>query len=232
MQCSHCLADATPTGEHMSVATFVETVAFVERTGFPVMMLSGGEPTEHPNLEEFLDLLQSVGIKAILLSNGMFLSEDPERWDRLLELVDGVQVTNDPRYYPLKIARFEHPKVTFETELRHISPFGRSVKKGIEPSRFSPLCFNLRSLTRTLGGFSETLYYLRSRGKMCIPSVNIDGTLVAGESPACTTIGSVRDDFEMLSSNLRRMTCDCCGLVKNLTQEQKLAIGEACILLA
>jgi len=61
---------------------------------------------------------------------------------------------------------------------------------------------------------------------MCIPSINIDGSIATGESNACFIIGKVTDDFTDLIKNLCLLKCARCGLINNLNNIQKKVIGE------
>lgn len=126
MGCSHCLADAKPDGEHMAPETFRACLDLASRIGFPVVLVSGGEPTDHPAIETFLEASRAAGMASIVLSNGLFLSGDPPRRDRIISLAHMVQVTNDPRYYPRHVADFSHTKVVFERNIRLISRSNRS----------------------------------------------------------------------------------------------------------
>lgn len=222
MGCSHCLTESTPSGSHMDEDTFICALVFARvYQQVPMVMLSGGEPTCHPNLLDYLNLASHAGLAVLLMSNGEQLSKD------VLARVLGVQVTNDARFYPRRVEALVHDKVVYEYHIRQVSPFGRALNNGLTCNRHSPMCFNLRSLTRSFGDVTAAVDYLRSTGKMCSPSVNVDGTVVAGEAPSCHPIGTVRSKPDELTAALRDMTCNRCGLVDNLTQEQKVAIGEA-----
>ena len=235
MGCSHCFINATPHGDDMTEETFVAALRLTRRLGDPTLMISGGEPTDHPEIVRFIELAQQYSGYVLLLSNGMWL-HDPafdDRRERILELVTGVQVTNDPRYYPRAVARFVHPKVMWETTLRQISPHGRARTNGLEANRTMPLCFNLRSATRAharMGGplnpISAAILMLRQRGGFCTPSVNPDGNILAGEAAECCSFGRVTDHIEQLTRGVVDMKCNRCGLCDNLTAEQKAAIGE------
>jgi hypothetical protein len=61
----------------------------------------------------------------------------------------------------------------------------------------------------------------------CSPSISSDGTIVAGETSNCFPIGNVHSTADQVTRALVSMSCNKCGLVDNLTQEQKIAIGEA-----
>ena len=77
MGCVHCMQDAEPQGEHMTIETFSKVKMFIEKIykHIKIIMLSGGEPTENPFLPDFISLLNNDW-KVILLSNGLFLEQD------------------------------------------------------------------------------------------------------------------------------------------------------------
>jgi hypothetical protein len=227
----------------MTREIFEKAIAFSDRIGFPMVQISGGEPTEHPELISFLDFVRGVFAslkgKSLcgLLSNGLFL-EDRQKAEEILKRVDLVQVTNDPRFYPRSSPIVKHPKIVYETRLRALTLLGRAAKNKMTGSGHAPQCFNLRSATRRIGNlheaqagnFHEAVIFLRSKGLYCTPSINIDGSISAGESPLCTKIGTVDDDFSTIGSNLCRMTCNNCGGVDNLNHQLKLVIGETSII--
>jgi len=230
MHCSHCMIEATPDGEHMTVDVFRHTLDYVHRMQSPWIFLSGGEPTDHPDILPLLQMAKDHGLVVLLMSNGLFL-EGTNRRDEILDLVHTVQVTNDPRFYPLQIHMPVHPKVGYETQIRQVAPFGRALTNKLACTRLSPFCFNLRSLTRLYHDVLYALQHQRARGAFCSPSVNLDGTVVAGEAPSCSPIGTVRDTSEVLTRNICNLTCTRCGLINNCSQDQKRAVGEARIIL-
>lgn len=225
MGCSHCMVDATPSGEHMSMATFENTIDFIDRMGFRVAMLSGGEPTENPDVLNMIDLARYCKIHVILLSNGAFL-DDPVLSGEILGRMVSIQVTNDPRFYPKRVNLVDNPNISYETHIRIVSPFGRAKSGGIECTRQSPLCFNLRSICRSLRDFRDAIFSLRTMGKFCTPSVNADGAIVAGETPSCSAIGTVRSPNIELTNAVCDLKCSRCGLVNNLDDCHRKAIGE------
>jgi hypothetical protein len=166
-----------------------------------------------------------AGFKTTLLSNGMFLT-DQELTKAILDLDIFVQVTNDPRFYPKEVPHVEHKNIIYENNIRLVSPFGRALENNIPVTRQSPLCFNLRSIVRHYHDFFQGLLMLRQKVKMCTPSINIDGSISAGESNSCHHIGTVNDSNLVLTNKLCSMTCAKCGLVHNLDDPHKTAIGE------
>lgn len=261
MGCNHCMEDSTVAGEHMTRATFLAALELAERlegaawqAGIPQrLLISGGEATEHPDVEWFLETALARMQHVILITNGMWL-DDPERsakilrpeWQRLL-----VQVTNDPRFYPRCPSSIpDDPRVIFVPTLSVLIPLGRMARR-LErrvaratdgapsaasipsvPIRKAPTSFNLRSATRATGDVRAALVVIRARAALgmagnCSPSVSYDGTLVAGETNNCFPIGTVHSTADEVTRALISMQCNKCGLVDGLTQEQKLAIGEA-----
>jgi len=222
MNCSHCMEDASPNGEHMTIETFEKTIKFVKQYN-PFLIISGGEPTEHPEFKQFIELTKKYNIHTSVLSNGTFIKTHPE----YLDLIQ-FQIINDKSYYPIEIKPIQHENiVVFSTQISApISPFGRAVKNNIKSSRMSPLCFNLRSITASTKNFQETIIFLRLKQKMCIPSIDIHGNLLAGESIFCSKIGTIDDSNETITANILKFKCNKCGLVNNLNDLQKLIIGE------
>ena len=68
--------------------------AFIRQEGDPtVLQISGGEPTEHPDILEILRMATGKGIPWVMLNtNGLRLARDPEFADRLAELKDKLEV--------------------------------------------------------------------------------------------------------------------------------------------
>lgn len=225
MGCHHCLANATPDGEDMSRQTFKEVIAFSAMIE-PLLLLSGGEPTEHPDLTWMLETSADLGLSTIVLSNGEFLhNKAPKRRDKILKLAKGVQVTNDPRYYPRRVKKWSHPKVFWEDKLRVVSPMGRAVGNRVACNAKGPGCFNLRSLTRSMG-LLRALFHLRSLGRMCTPSVNVNGIITVGEAPGCAEVGSVTDSLQSIERNITRVRCNSCGLIDGLSRQHQQAVGQ------
>lgn len=225
MGCSHCLADAASDGAHMAWETFQQAVDFCREVRLP-LILTGGEPTDHPLIIQFLAYAKNQGLPAAVLSNGLFLS-CPSLRTRVLDLAQSIQVTNDPRFYPQWVPDYPHPKIFFERHIAMVAPFGRALVNRVECTRQSPNCFHLRSVVRCTHQLVYSLHLLGLQGKLCTPSINIDGTLVAGEAPSCYPIGSVRDSYQTITGNIINMRCNRCGLVTRLVPELRGVIGES-----
>lgn len=227
----------------MSEDTFLRALDFAARMESPawalgvppMILLSGGECTEHPEIVRFIELVERRKYLPLLITNGMWLA-DRELRDAILTKNRNifVQVTNDTRYYPTKPPVVHDDRITYVDSLTVLLPLGRlSRKKGERelPTRKAPSSYNLRSATRALGSFSAAVCMLRTRAATglsghCIPSISDDGSVMAGETRNCWKLGTVDDSDTTLTRAVLDMgACNRCGLETNLTREQKLAIG-------
>jgi hypothetical protein len=221
---------ATPHGDHMTMDVFDRALEFIKRIGVRILLVSGGEPFEHPQVFEMAERIKDVSMQQMLMpafaSNGHF-ALDEEKLERVKATRIGVQVTCDPRYYKriLLRERFQEDQFAFEDTLRIIFPCRRTRENGIVATRLSPSCFNTRSATRQMP-LQQALLLLELQGRVCTPSINIDGTVVAGEADTCHVLGTVDSDIHEVEENLKTMSCDKCGLRKNLSPKHLEAIGE------
>ncbi len=245
--CNHCMEDSTRRGAHMSEETFHKALAMtrrVERDALaagcpPLLLLSGGECTEHPDIVRLVETVVAEGFWPFLITNGMWLGT-PELRDALLRPEwehMHVQVTNDDRFYPLRLpAVVDDPRITYTQRLPGgLLPLGRAARRSATadaPHKTAPSSFNLRSMTRETGSITMAVALLRARALLglsgqCTPSVSDTGDVMAGESRNCFRIGTVDSSNEERTRGLVEMRCNRCGLVDNLTPVQKRAIGES-----
>lgn len=239
MGCSHCMIDGSgPEGDHMDEETFEAALDFQDSLGSRFLVLSGGEPTEHPSFFEWVQRAVSweKGASKVvtIATNGLFALDDLkyEMMVRLVEEHQGfvqVQITNDARYYPRNLTliqhKFERPYWTFVTGLTVIAPCKRVDQAGIEVSRNAPPCVNVRANVSNLG-LRRTIQSLECALRVCSPSVDIDGTVRAGEADTCFRLGTVTSSMEHIEKGFSEMACGICGLRDNLTPSMKLLIGE------
>jgi hypothetical protein len=246
MSCSHCMENATPGGEHMSFDTFMKALDFTERaecevirSGIPVMMMiSGGECTDHPRIVDMVEQVVKRNWITTILTHGLWL-DNVELRDSLLRKDWShrllIQVTNDERYYPRKPPKFDHRQVIYVDKLLVLSTIGRAANPKFDPkgldSRMAPSSFNFRSTTRSLRSVPKAIQVLRVRGCLgksgfCVPSVTHEGTVVAGESRFCYPIGTVDSTNDELTQAVLSMgSCNRCGQEALLRPEHKQAIG-------
>jgi hypothetical protein len=245
--CSHCMEASTPAGEHMEWSIFLRALELTKRverlaweTGcMPIILLSGGECTEHPDIVKMIEEVIRQGLLPVLISNGMWLDNPklkaailrPE-WPQLW-----VQVTYDSRFYPdPPPPRHDDPRLFYVPALSRLVTLGRAARKknfdakGLQPLA-APGSFNLRSATRNLGSFEKAVALQRQRaaqGKSghCSPSISNNGDIVAGETNFCWKIGNVDSTNDELTKNVLAMgSCNRCGLEEGLSQLHRRALG-------
>jgi len=243
------MENSTIQGAHMTREVFLKTLKFVQSVemmaysgGAPrLLLLSGGECTEHPDFLWFLQTAEEHRFQILLITNGMWLNREDIRSEILRpgrEIL--VQVTNDLRFYPSAPPKVEDRRISYVDRLTNLLPLGRAmdkngVRKSISdsglPLKNAPSSFNLRSMTRSFGSFSKAVSYARLRAASgmsghCSPSVSSDGSVVAGETNLCYVLGSVYSTEEQLTSNVLNMgSCNRCGLESNLLPTHRAAIG-------
>jgi len=123
MGCTHCLNNCELKGEDMPFETLKDTVAYIkkEKLRIRTVIISGGEPCDHPDLFRMLDILakelrvNAYGkpVAVTLATNGMFLTPKKGKTtneqikafsDKLLSYENlSIQITNDTRFYPGKL---------------------------------------------------------------------------------------------------------------------------------
>jgi len=241
--CSHCMQGSTPSGEHMSEDVFRAALDLTERVehlawkaGAPrLIVLTGGECTEHPQIVQMVERVIARGMTPMLLSNGQFLGDAALRssllrpeWPQI-----SVQVTYDPRFYPKAPPPWDDARLFASSPIPALLPLGRArTNKAL--ANFSrsraPSSFNLRAITRSLGNIDIAVAHLRlraaeGRSGACIPSVSEAGDVMAGETRSCFKIGTVYSTNRELTASLLRMKCNACGLENNLTATERQAIG-------
>lgn len=250
MGCAHCSEDSLPTSPHMTEETFLQALELTERVERvawsvgcpPLILLSGGECTEHPDIVKMIETVYARGLVPLLISNGMWLGDKDLResilrpeWPKLM-----VQVTNDSRFYPKAPPRVDDPRVMYVDALTILIPLGRAARKNFDakglPRRKGPSSFNLRSLTRSYGKIEDAVAHLRIRATngmsgQCTPAIGENGDVMAGETRSCFKIGTVASSTKELTRALIKMQCNKCGLEDDLTQEQKRAIGSSMLYL-
>jgi hypothetical protein len=223
---------SSPSGDHMGLDVFEKVLSFAEACRTRVLIVSGGEPFEHPDIAKILSMCAEFQVRTATVitvcSNGLFALDDEK-----LALAEHsgliIQVTNDKRYYGRDLwlikHKFDRPLMCFEDRIQLIVPCRRTKENNIPATRISPMCFNLRSAVRTLG-FENGLIALEANGKYCTPSINIDGGVVAGEADTCFRIGDVSMRPSELTGRVREMRCGRCGLRAHLSGAHRAAIGE------
>jgi hypothetical protein len=218
----------------MTLEVFEKVIKFLKVSDPMLVLVSGGEPLEHPNffdmvnrIKKTMGVLNSETSRIVVTSNGMF-TKDKDLLNKVCNLGVNIQIVNDAKYYPIKI---EDPKrkniLYFDYMAGKLIPMGRALSNNLEITRQSPQCFNLRSFARTLRlPLPLVIKMMEARGKFCTPMISIDGGIMAGESSLCPPFAYVDASMDKITSNLNNFTCNKCGLMKNLDKNYLTAIGE------
>lgn len=231
-QCTHCFREAHPAGLHMDNRVWIATLDFIKRSRINIVLVSGGEPTEHPRFEGMVEeLLQLPIATACILSNGSFIFDDVRRKKVFRLLTNArvhLQVCMDPRYYKNadKVKQFPwsmmRNTIAFDKVHSGILPMGRAsqLHEAVSTTR-SPTCANLYLLAKQLSvsKFSAFVlsYEMRTR-RFCTPAIDPAGNIRAGEGNRCTILGNVTkyDDEKTMKTLREGKPCDICGLMKNV----------------
>ncbi len=245
MGCSHCMDNATPEGNHMSMDTFKKAVDFFNQYGSLEFIITGGEPTENP---EWLNMI-SYAIRNVhgsnvlpmahitLTTNGMNIVNNKDTQHALEDLISigggkfSVQVTHVGAYYPIDLKFherfFRNKNVFIATEIESMYPLGRAKENNLPWNSKCSKCFNIRSAVRSSNDLSTGIIMLASHWKFCTPRINWNGDIKLGESRICPTVATIYDSNEDITNNIRNFHCGICSEVnKQLTKEQLAAIGE------
>lgn len=241
MHCSHCMNRSDENGPHMSFETLQQAVRKLNELPSRVLILTGGEPTDHPEFLPFAEYLSKnlnhLDRRSIILAtNGLFFADHIETARQLHHFFPEfhIQVTNDRRFYPKDIDDskpfFRLKYVTVCRTLQTIMPQGRALDNRIPTTRNSSTCINCRSFIHQLSEstIEATITALEQFHKYCAPAIGVDGLIRAGESSLCPAFGSVYESNATLSRNLRHFRCNRCwdaSLNRNIPAVLKNILG-------
>ena len=239
MGCTHCLSDCRPDGRHMRIQVFRDALLFaaLHASEDAPLIISGGEPFEHPDIPDILDVLakavrQRIFPAIAIVTNGARLVDDPVLFAQTKETLRKgkgrlfLQVTNDPRFYPRVFTEKERRKLLTITPVINtvevLSPAGRALRNFPEEafSKNYPSCGNVRLVARQTETFRGLLSVLQQNVFFCTPTIGSDGLLRAGESALCPPFGSIHDSDDVLRRKILAFSCDGCPkrLCQNLAQ--------------
>lgn len=236
--CPHCMQDCKETDtDHATIENTKAFVSFFRKMETKKLLVSGGEPTEHPDFDKHLAyILENTKRKnpVSLATNGMLLL-DKEKRKALFKLGFKhknlfVQITNLRGLYPyyeqvadaLHQHSFSHINKLIVPSIVGMQRIGRGEKnwdtvkmlsQGYE--RLAPACFNLYSIGTQSATFKDVLKLMSMKltNSWCTPSVmGATGDIYAGETRFCTKIGNIADMGESALKYLKEhLPCGKCG---------------------
>lgn len=208
MGCPHCMDDSNPNGGMMDFSTFRKALAFAKDNGVAHVLISGGEPTEHPMLVDFCEEIDKTHIRFSIASNGMWLGDSIKEHgiERLstLRAFAGGQVYSNPKWYRLHdeiSRRFEDAKAKWTslgwyldtTDIRSMSDIGRAKtnEQAIAEtyaSSYHNMCLTACVTAAQVNSLSDFFHLMLMQHRFCSPMVDYKGDIHMSESCLCPTI--------------------------------------------
>lgn len=234
MGCTHCMNDAKPDGEHMTMDTLEAALDFIIRNNiYHHIVLSGGEPTEHPEFPLFMGYiiarLNRIEFPKMITitTNGFWILDNISAAKEIVasgnQYTDiQFQVSTDTRYYPKKLdvtkriwreKGFELCKDCVE----HMYPQGRALTNNLPWQAKASKCFNVRALAKQLPNptVEKVVTALFGFFKFCTPAIRIDGAISLGESDLCPKCASIYDKEEDIIQNIIDFKCNGCDHINS-----------------
>lgn len=252
MGCPHCMQRSTPEPQHMSDETFGLAMRFAGMARPRAVLMSGGEPTEHPKWLEYARAVVEGGYSLVIATNGMWIGTGDE--DGMVGLMREsgdaiIQITTVKGLYPRHeetSAKVAALKDRFKREgLRHricvadritgMIGLGRCCDSpelsaaARENTLSTTSCFP-SALVAAQTDLHAAIRILEERGKICHPLVDWTGGLHWSESWLCPAFASVRDDFGEICRKAREWRpCGKCEDYRKLLDRNdgNYAMGKA-----
>lgn len=237
MGCRHCMNDAKAIGKEMSLDVLKDSLKFMRKTGTDIVLIvTGGEPTEHSKFSDCLKLIidhaaDGIACGITVTTNGVWMAENPEKFNKLCDYAElkGVellwQVTTVREYYPKQIditkSVYRRKNVTVCTDIEAMYPQGRALTNKLPWQSKCSKCFNVRAIAKQVDNckFGDIVKLLFLRGKMCTPHIKVNGDIGLGESDLCPPIASIYDDEKEIVKKIRNCKCNKCSIVNDKLPE-------------
>ena len=209
MGCPHCMDNSTPDGGMMDFDTFRKALAFAKDNGEAHIMISGGEPTEHPELVDFCEEIDKTHLRFSIASNGMWLGDaiKEQRIERIAYLRGylGGQVYSNSKWYRLHdeiSKRYEESKGKWNflgwcfdtTDIRSMSDIGRArtndmARAECYASKYHNMCLTACVTAAQVNTIHDFFHLMLMQHKFCTPMVDYKGDIHMSESCLCPSIG-------------------------------------------
>ncbi len=209
MGCRHCLQCSTAREQHMDRSTWLKAISIAKLSKATCLMVSGGEPTDHPYWEEWVDEACTRFNIVTLATNGLWLLDEHkvEGVRIMLKFLRNlfIQVTSVPGIYSRHeevVSAFNKahlPRTVLHDGKLHIKALGRAAKN--EPfvteaktSKGTTSCFSSAVMSAQLP-YLSAVRELESMGKICHPLIDWRGDMHWSESWKCPAFANVFDTF-------------------------------------
>ncbi len=234
----------------MDMPTFKNALRFARFLGVSSYIITGGEPTEHPQFYEFCQALNRFikGSKVVggfsIISNGTWFPERKAEIEELAKLDHyfGMQVYTNTKWYKDAPFILEHkdeinaiPKIIINThEIQSMQDLGRArtneqAQIEIANNRHYMSCLNGHLIFKQTSPTRKLVGMDRQPGMMCKPFVDYKGNVHLSESHLCPSFGNVNNNYWLeIFNNLREAKPCCkCALGKKFLESQDIKIQVA-----
>ena len=240
--CPHCLQDSREDGGLMSLETFCEAIELAAQMDCHMILITGGEPTENPQMEAMLQRLDQIGRRAkmgfTILTNGTWIEDDEKR--RMMWRISrmktylGMQVYTNRKWYQdydfiedwkTELEQIPGCKVD-DTSPIFMQDLGRArnnaeAQQEVERNPYRCSCLTVALAARQIRDPFDFIPTLEQQGKFCKPLIDMDGNIHMSESRLCPSVGNVCEDS--MSEIYRRMRefrpCMRCKNSRNLFKD-------------
>lgn len=242
MMCQHCMDDSSPDGGLMDEATFGNALKFAKDGDCQIVIISGGEPTEHPEFFDYCRRASRSGIPFAICTNGMWLGDEQKeyRFERVARLkgFSGAQIYSNPKWYRLHddtVRKYRGSENRWKplgivldiNEIRGMKDIGRALNceeamKEVRESKYHNSCLSAHLTAVQTNSIQSFNMAMRMQVRFCSPLVDWRGDVHASESWLCQSFGNVnRDGAEALFEKIKAgRPCGRCLLChKYLTED-------------
>lgn len=239
MGCRHCLNNSTPDGGHMSLSTWNMCVKHAKDVETKVVLISGGEPTEHPNWDLIVEEACKNFWHVVITTNGMWIDTPKEAV--MLDILRkhdncSAQITSNGVYYPrhdqmcttirkfkqrlknsplreMRTSEFNPIDVCIDTDIRLV-PLGRAATDEMclrlwESDHTATASCLMGALVAAQIDYKSAVAILERRGYFCRPRINYKGEIAWSESALCPGFATVNDTFEDIVKKVK-VWLPCC----------------------
>lgn len=241
MNCTHCLSDCKPDGQHMTTETLEQVLGFMVKHRIPTWNFSGGEMFENPDIIQMLSMIETarnkMGMKppVIFITNGRKLVRNKDIYNavsgmqaRLGKKCLLIQVTDDPRFYPdpltdkerywlKKLGAIVEPVPSNPADKEScLYPQGRALSNFPDAkwNTIGPKCANCILIARQKpnANFTDLVNSLFTVSKVCTPVIAPDGSIKIGESALCPAVATIQESDREIMEHIRNAGCRTCKI--------------------